>query len=394
MRAYYGALPVGKELRLAIIITGLDIGGAEVMLLKLLERLDSRFSVNVISLTTMGEIGPRIQALGIPVEAIGMKAGALNILAFRRLVQRLKVLDPHLVHTWMYHADFMGGLAARFSRVPVVVWEIVQSNLSQSMNKWTTLVVARACAFLSKWVPNRIISCSDVGRRIHIDYGYSSEKIIVVPLGFDLCCYKPDSAARVSLRQELDLDKDAALVGLVGRYDPQKNHLGFVDAISRIHKKRRDIHFVMVGKNVDTMNAELVEAVTDARVGKVAHLLGLRQDMPRLMAALDALASASFGEGFPNVLCEAMASGVPCAVTDVGDSAYIVGDTGRVVPSGDMEALSEALLELLEMDPENRQKLSVSARARVAENFELGHIVRLYETLYDEISNGIRIDKV
>lgn len=378
-------------MRIVFIITGLSTGGAEMMLLKVLERLDrQRFSPHVISLTTLGELAPRIAALGIPVEAMEMRPGLPSPLAFLRLVNRLRRLRPDVVHTWMYHADLLGGLAARLAGVSAVGWCIRNSNLDRDKTKVSTRAVVALCAAISRWVPNLILSCSEKARQIHVARGYAAEKMRVVPNGFDLTRFKPDQDARLRIRAELGITDETPLVGLIGRFDPQKNHAGFFAAAAVLLRRMPHVHFLLAGQGIDQNNAALVQAMTQAGVLANTHLLGLRNDVPELMAALDVLASSSYGEAFPNVLGEAMACGVPCAVTDVGDSAYIVGDTGRVVASGDMRGLAAALEALLTLPASEKTALSERARARVAENFEMGGVVRRYEDFYESLLANVR----
>lgn len=376
-------------MRLAFIITGLATGGAEMMLLKLLARIDrSRFDPYVISLTTNGEIGPRIEALGVPVEAFDMRPGMPEPLAFFQLARRLRALKPDVAQTWMYHADLVGGLAARAAGVRTLAWGIRNSDLSKDRTKLTTRIVVHACALISHSVPRQILFCSEASRAIHLAAGYAKDKTRLIPNGFDLACFTPDPVARDSVRGELGLPAAAQLVGLIGRYDPQKNHLGFIAAASRISAVLPNAHYLLAGGGVDGANFELTRAINNAGAAGRFHLLGRRDDMPRLMAALDVLASSSYGEAFPNVVGEAMACAVPCAVTDVGDSAYIVGDAGRVAASGDMEGLSRAIIELLSAPEAQRFALGQRARARVAELFEIGRVVRRYEAFYEELASG------
>ncbi|MBW8305998.1 MAG: glycosyltransferase [Thiobacillus sp.] len=373
-------------MRIVFIITGLSTGGAEMMLLKVLERLDrQRFAPHVISLTTLGELAPRIAALGVPLDAVGMKPGLPSPSGFFRLVRLLKRLNPDVVHTWMYHADLLGGLAARLAGVSSIGWCIRNSNLDKDKTKFSTRAVVGLCASISKWVPSRILSCSEKARQVHVACGYAEEKMVVVPNGFELSQFKPDLDARFRVRAELGITDQTPLVGLIGRFDPQKNHAGFFEAAGVLHRHMPQVHFVLAGQGVDLSNAALMQTITQAGVLANTHLLGLRNDMPALMATLDVLASSSYGEAFPNVLGEAMACGVPCAVTDVGDSAYIVGDTGRVVASGDMHGLAAALEELLALPLPEKAALSERARARVAEHFEIGAIVRRYEDFYESL---------
>ena len=227
-----------------MVITGLSTGGAEMMLHKVLERIDrQRFSPHVISLTTKGEIGARIEALGIPVEALGMRPGRFSPLKFLRLVRRLCELYPDAVHTWMYHADLLGGLAARLVGVRALAWSIRHSDLSPSHNKRTTLWTMKACAVLSRRIPRKILCCAQMAKDIHVSAGYDEGKMVVIPNGFELTRFRPDAKARVSVRSEFGLHKNTPLVGLIARFDPQKNHVGFFDAAARVHRSRPDAHF-------------------------------------------------------------------------------------------------------------------------------------------------------
>lgn len=377
-------------IRVAFVITGLSTGGAETMLFKLLERIDrSRIEPHVFSLTTMGEIGGRIAALGIPVEALGMRAGLPSPWKFWRLVARLRQLRPDLVHTWMYHADLLGGLAARCAGIRLVVWGIRNSNLDPVSTKWSTRVVMRLCGWLSAWVPTRILSCSEVAARLHAHLGYDATRMSVIPNGFDVARFRPDADARLAIRTELGVGPDTPLVGVVGRFDPQKNHLGFVQAAGLLHRQLPSVHFVLAGARVDTQNDALVAALNAQGLTASMHLLGLRQDVARLMAALDVLALPSaYGEAFPNVVGEAMACGVPCVVTDVGDSAYIVGDAGAAVAVGDMHGLAEKMAALLGMDAQAYARLSIAARIRIREHFEIGKVVGQYEEMYERLVRG------
>jgi glycosyltransferase involved in cell wall biosynthesis len=375
--------------KLAFVITTLDTGGAQAMLLKVLEHIDRRrFSPHVISLTTTGEVGPHISALGIPVEALGMKPGWPSPFAFCRLVRRLRAIRPEVIHTWMYHPDLLGGLAARLAGISALGWGIRHSDLSRHANKVSTLAVVAACARLSHWLPKRIMANSEVARQAHVNRGYAAEKMVVVPNGFDLTRFRPDSMAKMEVRRELGVAAEAPLVGLIGRFHPQKNQLGFIDAATILHRRMPEVHFILAGKGMDSGNVALLQAAKSAGLAEVCHFLGRRNDIPRLMAALDVLASSSIGEAFPNVLGEAMACSVPCAVTDVGDSAYIVGDTGKVVASGDMTGLAAALESLLKLPLDQRRSLSEQARARVTECFEIGKVVRMYEAFYEELAES------
>ncbi len=374
-------------MKLVIIITGLATGGAEMMLFKLLQFIDHRrFFPHVISLTSKGEIGDRLEALGIPVEVLGMKPGRFSSLKFLRLVHRLRELNPDAVHTWMYHADLLGGLAARLAGVHAVGWGVRHGNFSPLDNKRFTFWVMKTCSVLSHRIPRKILCCSQVARDIHISAGYDRDKMVVVPNGFDLSRYGPDTEARLSVRLELGLREDIPLVGLIARFNPQKNQAGFFEAAKLVHLNCPDAHFLLAGAGVEEHNPTLRDAIRQAGVEANTHLLGKREDIPRLMAALDVLASSSsFGEAFPNVLGEAMACGVPCVVTGVGDSAEIVGETGRVVAVEDMRGLAHNIVEILQLSHEEHRAMGARARERIRERFEIESVVRKYERFYESL---------
>jgi glycosyltransferase involved in cell wall biosynthesis len=307
-----------------------------------------------------------------------------------RLLFQLHKLRPDVVHTWMYHSDLVGGVAARLLGIRALIWSLRHSNLDRDKNKGSTLLVVKVCALMSDFLPARILSCSTRAELVHVGTGYPAAKIQVVPNGFDLARFRPDAAARAGIRAELGLSSDALVVGVVARFDVQKNHLGFVQAASIVRRALPNVVFVLVGQGIDRSNVRLVKAFRNAELEDGVYLLGRRDDIPQLMAAFDVLASPSLGEAFPNVLGEAMACGVPCVVTDVGDSAEIIGDTGRVVPPGNMCELAAQIIGLLKLERAERQRLGQSARMRIGEYYEIGKVVAQYEQTYLDVSSAIR----
>ena len=384
-----------RVLSITHVITGLEIGGAEMMLYKLLSHTDRNcFASDVISLTELGPVGEKIQALGYTVHALEMKRGIPDLKSLWRLTRLLRRQRPDVIQTWMYHSDLIGGIAARLAGVRAVAWGIRQSNLDRQNHRRTTLWTAKACALLSRILPARIVCCSESARISHQAFGYSGRKMRVIPNGFDLNAFRPDSAARISVHEELDLPVESRLIGLVGRFDPQKDHHNFVQAAERLHAQHPDVHFLLCGGEIEWSNETLGGWIKQAGMESRFHLLGRRSDTPRLTAAMDIASLSSLGEGFPNVVGEAMACGVVCAVTDVGDAAYLVGDTGRIAPARNPEALANAWHELLMLTEEERQRLGASARERVQQLFSLPAIVAQYEALYREMRTHVRPDRL
>jgi glycosyltransferase involved in cell wall biosynthesis len=220
--------------------------------------------------------------------------------------------------------------------------------------------------------------------------GYHPRAWRILPNGFDLEVYKPDAAARLDVRKALDIPSDAPLIGIVGRFHPMKDHACFLKAAEILHSRRSIVHFIMVGDGLSPENYELKNAAQRLFSSGRLHLMGARQDVPRFLAAMDIFSLTSHGgEGFPNVVGEAMACGLPCVVTETaGDSPMIVGESGLVVPSGNPEALAEAWERLLDMPDTDRQALGSSARERVRRNYSIASIVALYEKLYINIAGS------
>ncbi len=379
---------MNSVLKITHVITGLDMGGAEMMLFKLLSALDAEiFSSRVICLREEGPMAERIRGLGIPVKSLNMSPGIPSYAALRQLIDLLRQQPPDIVQTWMYHADLLGSLAARFAGRLPVVWNIRNSTLDPRTSKRSTRWVVKVLSILSRRWPARTISCSETARAYHIGLGYDAEKMLVIPNGFDVSRFKPDADARASLRAELGLEEDAVLIGAVGRFDPQKDYPNMIAAAGWLHAAHPDIHFVLCGNGLGPENGELTGWIESRGLQKVFHLLGRRDDMPRITAAMDlATSSSAYGEAFANVIGESMSCGVPFVATDVGDASLIVGETGKVVPPQESAALAAAWNALLSLSVDEREALGAAARQRIENHFSLPAVAAKYALLYRELA--------
>lgn len=352
------------------------------MLLKLLSSSPALRRCFVVSLTPPGEVADRIRALGVSVHTLGMRSALHLPSAIVGLCRLLRAEHATIVSTWMYHADLVGGISGWLLRLPVV-WGIRNSDLSPSTSKLTTRGIVRLLGLLSGWLPKRIISCSRRAVDIHVALGYQRRAFEVIPNGFALDTFKPSPTARRDVRAELSLPSGALLVGSVARFDPQKNHLGLLRAAAAVQQKCPGVHFVLVGEGVVPTNSQLSVELKKLGISDCVHMLGKRDDVARILAALDVFVSSSdYGEGFPNVIGEAMACGVPCAVTDVGDSAFVVGSAGVIVRPGDSGAIADGILQLLQLTDDQRAVAGALGRSRIKENFELHMIAKRYESLF------------
>jgi glycosyltransferase involved in cell wall biosynthesis len=369
-------------MRVMHVITGLSTGGAETMLLKLLSAASGSMEHVVVSLGEEGTIGPRIAALGVPVHCLGLRRNAPNPFRALSILPLARRIGPQLIQGWMYHGNLMASMAALALRhKPPVLWNIRQTVYDLRRERWLTAKFIRLGARLSSR-PAAIIYNSQTSATQHESLGYGAEKRVIIPNGFDCQLLRPDEAARKAVRTELGIADDTVLVGLVARYHPMKDHVGFLQAAAMIARSYPQTRFVLAGAGVSSTQPELVKAIQQNELWDCV-MLGERSDIPRLNNAFDIGCSASaWGEGFSNSIGEAMACGVPCAVTDVGDSAYIVADTGLLAPPHAPEVLAKAIAGLIEIGRSGRRQLGTKARQRIETEFSLPAIVRRYEDLY------------
>ena len=308
---------------------------------------------------------------------------------FFRLVRLIANISPDVVQTWLYHADLIGGLAARFAGCKRVVWGIRTADLSPALNSRFTLVVAWLCARLSSVVPASIATCSIAAATAHKNRGYDPAKFQVIPNGFDLTLYKPDPVARQLLRQQWGIAGNELLFGCVARLDVYKDHPNLFQALSIAAARGLKFRCVLVGGGLIVSNTALMGLLSKYNLENLVVLAGSRADIPAVMGALDFHVLPSRSEAFPNVVAEAMACGTPCIVTDVGDAALIVGDTGWVVPPGRPDLLALALEDAAKsFKNESDTTRRTETRNRVLNNFSLEKMTQSYVNLWQSVASS------
>ena len=371
------------------VITSLDIGGAETMLARLVTG-DSAGSVShrVVSLKPGGALRAGLEEQGIPVRdlAVDRNLGAPGGLV--RLASIIRAKRPAVVHSWLYHADLLATLALALSsrrRATRLVWGVRCSDMD--MRRY-----ARSTRFILKLLPrlssktDLVLCNSEAGRTVHERLGYRPPGWRVIPNGLDLERFRPRPGERATIRAELGVGGDDFLVGMCARVDPMKDHVNFVKAAAMFAETAPEARFILIGAGTDEPGSALDRAIAASGIAARFVRLGLRRDVHRLHAALDvASLSSAFGEGFPNVLAEAMACGVPCVTTDVGDSAAIVGDTGLVVPPRNPAKLAAAWERLRSEGNDSRAARGAAARQRVADRYALAAMIEAYRALYAEL---------
>ena len=376
-----------SSVRVAHVITGLGMGGAEAMLVRLVAALDPNVENTVICLSSSGPMADRLRALGVHLTVLDLASGPRALLGLPRLVGALRAARPDLVHTWMYHADLLGGLAAWHCNIPVI-WALHNSNLDPARLGRATVSLVHVLARLSHHLPRRIVSCSEFGRQTHEAIGYDPKGLVVIQNGFDCEQFHPDAEHRARARAEWGCGENDLVVGLVARFHPLKDHRTFVRAAGLALRTEPRLRFVLFGDRVTPENAELTSWAQQAGVSSRCSFLGAEPNLERRLPGLDLLVSSSVGEAFPLVIGEAMASGVPCVVTDVGDSALIVGDPARVVPASDPASLGNAIVRTVQLAPERRNAEIAQGMERIRNQFSLAQSASRYAALYREVARG------
>lgn len=378
-----------KKIKIIHVITGLRTGGAEMMLYKLLTRIDrKRFDNLVVSLTGSGKLKEEIEALGVPLIALGLRGPAPGIGGIAKLAALLKKTRPHILQSWLIHSNVLGLIVGKLAGVPRIVWNIRGSTRSADSYPWRIRMLVKVGAGLSRYT-DAIIVNSIYGEKTHRARGYRTRQWKTIANGFDLDRFKPAPASRLSMVESMRIPENAVVFGLVARFHPVKDHETFLNAARLVVSRNERAYFILAGSGIDQNNLPLADMVRRHGIEERVRLLGEYREIHNLLPALDVVCSSSREEGFSNVIGEAMACGVPCISTDAGDSKRIIGDTGLVVPPKNPEELAGAMLSMIDIGHEGRYKLGEEARMRIEENFDIGKIAREYESFYELLAGGI-----
>jgi len=370
------------------LITSLDTGGAEVTLRRLLSRFNrGKFENVVASLTNDGPIGAQIRELDIPVHIIGMRRGVPSLPKLWSLWRLICRERPSILQTWLYHSDLIGLLLGRAARVGSIVWNIRCADTGEMYSQGLRGLTFRILVRLSSWA-DTIIANSHAGQEHHQSCGYSSQCWKVIPNGYDTKQLRPRSDARPWLLGEANLDPENIIIGIVARYDALKGHEIFLQAASILAERREMVRFVMVGSGIDDSNAELLALIRKHGVGNHVRLLGERADIPRITAGFDIATCTSHSEGFPNMVAEAMACGVPCVATNVGDVDVLLGGIGWIVPVGDPVAMAAGWEEVVNLKPQSKRQVGEQSRRRIIEKYSLDAVTQRYEKIYSALAKA------
>tara|TARA_B100000029_G_scaffold333118_1_gene325330 strand:+ start:1024 stop:2151 length:1128 start_codon:yes stop_codon:yes gene_type:complete len=330
-------------LKILHLITGLNAGGAEGVLYRLILS-DKKNLHQVVSLTNNGYYEKELITKKIKVKSLNLKRGTFSLLALIRLIKIFRKNKPDIIQTWMYHADLIGGIAGKISGNKNIIWSIRNSNLGRNTS-WKTKLILKLCILFSRVLPKLIISCSKNSAAIHENLGYPKKKITIIPNGFDLEKIKPSETEREKIRKSFDIKDEEILIGVIARWDPQKDFENLFLAIKELKNKNfSKWKLILVGSNLTPENKELMSLVKKNDISNKIVLAGFQKNIVSFQNAIDLLVlSSAYGEAFPNVIAESMACEVPCVATDVGDSKEIISNTGWIVPPNNPQQLCEVI---------------------------------------------------
>lgn len=373
-------------MKIVHVIVDLNVGGAELMLKRLIDAHSALplYEHSVVSLTDLGVIGPQLRAQGVVVSTVGLSSVLGIPSALYRLLKLIRMERPDIVQTWMYHADLLGGLAARIAGVRNVVWGVRTTDVGNG-GKRSTVLIRRLCAWLSKYVPKVIVCAAEASRRAHVAVGYDSKRMLVIPNGFDVARLTANLDQRKAIRSAVGIERDQLVIGSLGRFNAVKDHANFISAAALLVVRYPKLKFLLVGRDLELSNGSLMDLVTKTGYAERFVFLGEREDVAACLKAMDIFCLHSRTEGFPNVLGEAMAMGLPCVTTNVGDAAYLLNKNGFVVPPQDPEALADALANMLELSEERRAALGKAALLRIYNDFTIARTSEKFIDLYERL---------
>jgi glycosyltransferase involved in cell wall biosynthesis len=367
-------------------IIGLGDGGAEAVLYRLCTH-DRKNKHIIISMLDLGKYGALFKDFGIDVYTLNMKPGRLSIKGVLETYKLIRKIKPDVLQTWMYQADLIGGIIGKICGVKKIYWNVRHTTLVPGKSKTKTIYVARFCGFLSRFIPSKIICCAQKCIPVHQKIGYQQKKMMVINNGYDLGVFKPDEQLRANFRSENGIEKNIFLMGMVGRFDPQKDHVGLISALKIVKSKGLSFKFMLIGKNLDSNNNEILFHIKENNLENEIILLGQRKNIAQVMNGLDLhILSSAYGEAFPNVLAEAMACGTPCVATNVGDAEKIISGQGWLSAASDENALASKIIEAHAMYSNTSEWLSLKERVRkrVEENYSIDSMVSGYCLIWQQ----------
>lgn len=371
-----------RELKVLHFITGLGFGGAQVMLYRYLRGLGSaRKQHRVVSLLPPEHFSREIENLGVHVDSIHLPPGRITLAGLRGMRRLVKDMQPDIIHGWMYHGSFAASIANyRLGPASRVIWSVHHSLHDLNAERRNTRILLKLLAPLSRSA-GAITYCAAQSQSQHRELGFSAKCDCVIPNGTDIAEFSADPQARNRLNSLAGIPKGRILLGNINRNHPMKDQVSLVKATAILRDKGHDVHVILIGAG--HQNSAAAGLASELGLKERFSHLPARDDIPQMVPALDVFVlSSAWGEAFPLSVGEAMAAEVPAVVTDVGDSGWLVGEAGIVVPPKDPEALAAGVEKILRLSGDERRLLGQKARQRIENLFSLDAYIHAHSDLY------------
>lgn len=372
------------------VITSLYDGGAEGVLFRLC--CNDKFNEHiVVSLRDKGKYGDQLLRNNIKIHCLNMKPSRLSIFSLFKLIKILKIEKVDVVQTWLYHADFFGGIAAKLAGVKNLIWNIRHSDLNENDTKKSLKILVKILAKLSYFLPRKIIICSKKSIKIHEKLGYDKKKLIYIANGYDLKKHRPSISQRLMFRRKFNLNEKLPILGSVARFHPQKDHKNLLKALYLLKKNQILFKCFLVGFKIDKKNKSLNRLIKKFNLHQEIIIIEPQKEINKFMNGIDLhIMSSKYGEAFPNVVAEAMASGTPCVVTDVGDASEIVEKNGWVVPPNNAVKLAQGIkVALNNLKKNNWNSICTNGRKKISYKFSIKQMIENYKEVWNnKITDG------
>jgi glycosyltransferase involved in cell wall biosynthesis len=365
---------------------GLGLGGAEAMLYRLICRTP-HIHHQVVCLGGPDWYSDRLIEDGVDVVHLRMTSAAAAMRGVAKLHRLIRSSHADVLQGWMYRANLVAGLLAKFAKTPSV-WSIHCASLEPL--RPGARAFAYASGAVARWVPSYIINCSKRAVPMHDRLGFARAPGGVVHNGYDADVFKPDAEAGARLRRSLGVAEGCFLIGCVSRWHREKDIPNLLEALCILRERgERDLRCVLAGNGLG-LDCQLLAREIDGRgLRETVMALGRRDDIPDVMRGINVHVLPSLSEAFPNTVAEAMLSATPCIITDVGDGPLMVGGTGWVAPPASPQALADRIGEALREwrnEPDAWQNRRGEARRRIAENYSIDQMAREYEAVWRSVA--------